>query len=144
MDFVLHAQLAADCFEVRDLPVSRVLLLNDARYPWLVLVPRQAGAVELTHLDRAAQQQLLLETNAALAWVAAEPEVTKTNIGALGNLVPQLHVHVIGRHPGDPAWPGPVWGHSTSTPYADTAAQQRINAAAAALPRLLRTQSAGG
>lgn len=143
MDFVLHPQLAADCFEVAELPLSRVLLLNDARYPWLVLVPRQAGAVELTDLDPAAQQQLLLEMNAALTWVAAQPEIAKTNIGALGNLVPQLHVHVVGRHSADPAWPGPVWGHSAAESYVPAVAQQRIAVARSMLLQLLAPASAG-
>ena len=141
MSFTLHPQLQADCHPVVDLPFSQVLLLNDARYPWLVLVPRHPHAVELTDLTLAQQQQVLLEVNAGLAWVAAVPGVSKTNLGALGNLVSQLHVHVIGRHIHDPAWPGPVWGHSAPQPYAAEAAQQRIQAARTALPEMLRAHS---
>ncbi len=117
IDFALHPRLAADTVFVADWPLSRVLLMEDARYPWLVLVPRLAGLVEFTDLAAPDRVRLMEEVARAAEAVRGLPNVAKLNIGALGNLVPQLHVHVVGRNPGDPAWPGPVWGHSPSVPY---------------------------
>ena len=119
MSFVLHPRLDADAVFIADWPLCRLLLMNDARYPWLILVPRRAGAVEMTDLAADDRAGLLNEMIRAGEIVRGLPGVTKLNIGALGNLVPQLHVHIVGRHPGDPAWPGPVWGHSAATPYED-------------------------
>ncbi|HEV2652704.1 MAG TPA: HIT family protein [Rhizomicrobium sp.] len=114
-DFQLQTRLAADTFPIADWKLSRVLLMNDRRYPWIVLVPRRAGAVELFELsadDRAVLMEEIADASARLKGDAA-----KINVGVLGNLVPQLHVHVVARSPGDPAWPGPVWGHSPVVPY---------------------------
>src|SRR6185437_15105861 len=96
-------------------------LMNDARYPWLILVPRRAEVTEITELTAAERTLLMEEMARAGEVVRALPGVAKLNIGALGNLVPQLHIHVVGRRPGDPAWPGPVWGHSPAVPYEMTA-----------------------
>ena len=109
-DFVLHPQFAADTVPVGDLPLSRVLLANDANYPWLILVPRRPALVELIDLEENAQAQLLAEIDAAARALKAITECEKLNIAALGNVVPQLHVHVIGRRHSDAAWPKPVWG----------------------------------
>jgi diadenosine tetraphosphate (Ap4A) HIT family hydrolase len=125
MTFLLHPRLAADTHVAADWPLCRVLVMNDARYPWLVLVPRRDGVTEVTALDAADRTQLMDEITRAGRLVQAFPGVAKLNIGALGNLVPQLHVHVVGRQQGDPAWPGPVWGHSPGMPY-QTAALDRI------------------
>ena len=118
MTFALYPKLAADTHFVADWQLCRVLVMNDARYPWLVLVPRQEGVTEITALEPSDRTQLMDEINRAGRLVQNVPGVTKLNIGALGNLVPQLHVHVVGRHQGDPAWPGPVWGHGSAMPYA--------------------------
>lgn len=128
MTFTLHPRLEADTFFVADWPLCRVLLMNDARYPWLILVPRRDGMVEL--MDLPAQDRLLLTEEMARAGeiLRGRPGVTKVNVGALGNLVPQLHVHILGRHPGDPAWPGPAWGHSPAVSY-ETAARDALIAA---------------
>jgi diadenosine tetraphosphate (Ap4A) HIT family hydrolase len=108
--WALHAQLEADTVTIGDLPLSRVLIIKDANYPWLLLVPRRPDIVEIIDLDEVAQAQLMVE----IARVArALKEVTrcdKLNIAALGNAVPQLHVHIIGRRKTDAAWPKPVWG----------------------------------
>lgn len=120
MTFTLHPRLDADAFFVADWPLCRVLLMNDARYPWLILVPRRDGAVELMDLSAQDRAILMEEVARAGAFVRGRPGVAKMNLGALGNLVPQLHVHVLGRRPGDPAWPGPVWGHSPGVPYETT------------------------
>ena len=115
--FELHPRLAADTALVADWPLSRVLLMNDARYPWLILVPRRAEAVELFDLDPVDRVQLTDEIARASLTLKRISFAAKINIGALGNLVPQLHVHVVARNLGDPAWPGPVWGHSPPQPY---------------------------
>jgi diadenosine tetraphosphate (Ap4A) HIT family hydrolase len=115
--FVLHPRLAADTAFVADWPLSRVLLMNDARYVWLLLVPRRAGASELFDLSPQDRSSLTEETAHAAQLLKTISQATKINVGALGNLVPQLHVHVVARNPGDPAWPGPVWGHSPAVPY---------------------------
>ena len=120
-EFVLHPRLSADTRFVADWGLSRVLLMNDARYAWLVLVPRRAGAVELFDLSQPDRSALMEETTRAAQLLKKVRNAAKINVGALGNLVPQLHVHVVARHPGDPAWPGPVWGHGTAEPYADSA-----------------------
>ena len=106
----LHPQLAKDTINIGDLPLSRVLVINDANYPWLLLVPRRIGVSEMIDLDEVEQAQLWTEiarTGRALKTVT---ECDKLNIAALGNVVPQLHVHVIARRQGDAAWPKPVWG----------------------------------
>lgn len=108
--FAVDQRLLDDTHHLTDLPLSRLLLMDDARWPWLVLVPRRAGLTELVELDSADRLQLLAEIDLLVPWVRRQPAVQKLNIAALGNVVPQLHVHLIGRHPGDAAWPRPVWG----------------------------------
>ena len=108
--FALDPRLAADSVFVADGPLSQVRLMDDARFPWLLLVPRVAGASEWIDLDGGQQRLLLAEINQLSQLLRAEAGVEKINIGALGNIVRQLHVHVVGRHAGDPAWPAPVWG----------------------------------
>lgn len=110
-EFELHPRLAADTALVADWTLSRVVLMNDARYAWLVLVPRVRDAVELFDLSEADRRELIEEIARAARLLKGASGATKINVGALGNLVPQLHVHIVARHPGDPAWPGPVWGH---------------------------------
>jgi len=116
----LHPQLAVDTVPVGDLPLSRVLLANDANYPWLILVPRQAGLVELIDLEENAQVRLLGEIAAAARALRSVTECEKLNIAALGNQVPQLHVHVIARRHSDAAWPKPVWGAAPPRAYVPT------------------------
>ena len=117
MSFILHPRLEADTAFVADWPLCRVLLMNDARYPWLILAPRRPEMTEITDMTAAERTSLMEEMVRAGGLVRGLPGVAKLNVGALGNLVPQLHVHVVGRRPGDPAWPGPVWGHSSAAPY---------------------------
>jgi diadenosine tetraphosphate (Ap4A) HIT family hydrolase len=119
--FALHPRLEADTVFVADWGLSRLLLLNDARFPWLILVPRRADLTELNDLNHAERMVLIEELARASRGLKALTGAAKINIGTLGNLVPQLHVHVVARSPGDPAWPGPVWGHGAATPYADDA-----------------------
>ncbi|CBA15488.1 HIT domain-containing protein [Xanthomonas albilineans] len=109
-EFMLDPRLHADSAFVADGPLSQVRLMDDARFPWLLLVPRVADASEWIDLDGNQQRLLLAEINQLSQLLRQEPDVRKLNIGALGNVVAQLHVHVLGRHPGDAAWPGPAWG----------------------------------
>lgn len=113
----LHPQLAQDTVPVGDLALARVLLAKDANYPWLILVPRRADLVELIDLDDNAQVQLLGEVAAAARALKSVTECDKLNIAALGNQVPQLHVHVIARRHSDAAWPKPVWGAALAAEY---------------------------
>ncbi len=113
----LDPRLAADSVLVAEGPLSQLRLVDDARFPWLVLVPRMAGAVEWIDLDGAAQRLLLAEVNLAGRLLRALGPVHKLNVGALGNVVRQLHVHVVARNEGDAAWPGPVWGAGLRVPY---------------------------
>ena len=108
--FALDPRLAADSAFIADGPLSQVRLMDDTRFPWLLLVPRVDGAAEWIDLDGGQQRLLLAEINQLSQLLRTEAGVEKINIGALGNVVRQLHVHVVGRHAGDPAWPGPVWG----------------------------------
>lgn len=116
--FELNPILEQDTITVTTLPLSRVLLMNDARYPWLILVPQREDIKEIHHLSRDDQNTLFTEIMLASNIIEAMFSPDKLNVGALGNLVPQLHVHVIARYKSDPAWPGPVWGHSAAEPYA--------------------------
>jgi diadenosine tetraphosphate (Ap4A) HIT family hydrolase len=126
--FQLDARLAADSVFVADGPLSQIRLIDDSRFPWLVLVPRVADASEWIDLDGAQQRLLLAEINQLSQLLRAEPGVTKLNIGALGNIVRQLHVHLLGRHEGDPAWPGPVWGSGPAQRFDTVALAERVSA----------------
>lgn len=117
--FELHSQLQADCIPVGDFPLCRLLLLNDRQYPWLVLVPRRAELREVFELAEADRAQFHRESD-LLAQVLSETfKADKMNVAALGNMVPQLHVHHIVRYRQDPAWPAPVWGKLPAVPYAE-------------------------
>jgi diadenosine tetraphosphate (Ap4A) HIT family hydrolase len=117
MTFRLDPRLAADTFPVGDLALCRVMLMNDSRFPWLILVPRRADLGEI--FDLAPPERALLIEEAALAGERLKTfaRAEKINIGALGNKVRQLHVHVVARLAGDAAWPGPVWGAGHASPY---------------------------
>ena len=125
--FQLDPRLARDSVFIADGPLSQVRLMDDARFPWLLLVPRIAGASEWIDLDGGAQRLLLAEINQVGTLVRAAPGIHKLNIGALGNVVPQLHVHLVGRHPGDAAWPGPVWGSGAAVRYLPETLQTQLD-----------------
>ena len=127
-EFVLDPRLAADTRHVASLPLCEVLLMNDARYPWLILVPRGAGLSEISDLSDTAQTRLWQEVSRASAALRASAPCDKLNLGALGNIVRQLHVHVVARRESDTAWPGPVWGHGPAEAYDDTRADALIAA----------------
>lgn len=117
MSFELNAGLAGDTYQVGDLPLCRVLMMNDRRYPWLILVPRCADVTEIHHLDDADRTALMAESCAVAETMERLFQPRKMNVAALGNVVSQLHVHHVAREESDPAWPGPVWGHSEAQAY---------------------------
>src|SRR5215212_5952315 len=128
--FVLDPRLAADTLPLGELPLSSVLLMNDARFPWFVLVPRIPDACEITDIAEADAAVLMAELRIATHVMLDLARPDKVNLGALGNVVPQLHVHVIGRFRSDPAWPGPVWGCGAAKSYPPHAAAALIERAA--------------
>jgi diadenosine tetraphosphate (Ap4A) HIT family hydrolase len=120
-DFAVDPVIVSLTRQLADWPLCRLFLYNDSRYQWGLLVPRRPGVVEMCDLSAEDQQQLMAEIVQLSNLIRPLPGVEKLNVGNLGNMVTQLHVHVIGRYKGDPAWPGPVWGHSDPTPWADPA-----------------------
>ena len=133
-EFILHAQLQKDTVTVGDLPLCRVLLAKDARFPWIILVPRQPGLREwhdLTEQDRAILTEEIAALSKAMqaAWGA-----DKTNVAALGNMVPQLHIHIVMRFTTDPAWPGPIWGVGTAEAYDDAVLAETLTRIRACFP----------
>ena len=132
----LHPQLDADTHVVGSFRCCCLLLMNDAQYPWCMLVPRIAGAKELHRLDDADQLQVLRESVALSRAMELEFKPHKMNLAALGNMVPQLHLHHIARYKGDAAWPAPVWGKHPAIPYENDKAAERIEALRRLLPGL--------
>lgn len=124
--FDLHPRLGADTFFVADWPLARVLLMNDARFPWLILVPRRPALGDFDEVasdDKAAfQDEIRLASQVLRSVTSAE----KLNVAALGNMVPQLHVHVVARFAADAAWPAPVWGVGEAEPYAPDVAKRLV------------------
>lgn len=120
--FELHPQLAADTFLVGNLPLSRVLLMNESRYPWLILVPERAEISEIHQLAATDRAQLWEESDLVSRQLMQLFKADKLNIAALGNVVPQLHLHHIARFKTDAAWPAPVWGKFKPEPYTQDAA----------------------
>ncbi len=132
--FTLDPALVATSHPLADLRLCEARLQDDARYSWIILIPKRAGARELEDLSPADHATLMAEILAAGQGVRAAGEalgrpVEKLNIGALGNVTPQLHIHVVGRRGDDPAWPGPVWGHSAGVPYGTEALALALEAA---------------
>lgn len=113
----LDPQLARDTILLGDLPLSQVLVAKDANYPWLVLVPRRKDTVEIIDLDKAEQAELLAEIDRVSRALRDATPCDKLNVAALGNVVAQLHVHIIARRKSDAAWPKPVWGVAEPTTY---------------------------
>ncbi len=127
-DWTLHPQLDKDTAPVGDLPLCRVLLIKDAQYPWLVLVPRRVDTVEIIDLDEVAQAQLMTEITRVSRALREITRCDKLNVAALGNAVPQLHVHIIARRRTDAAWPRPVWGVMPPLSYDPRDMQELIDA----------------
>lgn len=117
--FVLDSRLQQDTLPMGDFPLCRLLLSNDSNYPWFILVPRRAQISEVFELDAADQAQLWHETSSLAEALKQAFDADKMNVATLGNVVSQLHMHVIVRHQGDAAWPAPVWGKHPARPYAE-------------------------
>lgn len=134
-EFVLDARLAADSAPIGRLPLSEVRWVRDARYPWALLVPARPGVVELFDLSPE-DRRALIEESALLARLLGRlVSAHKTNVATIGNVVPQLHVHVVARFRDDDAWPRPVWGLHPAKPYDDDVLRARIEALRTALAR---------
>lgn len=126
MNFELHPQLAADTVVVGDFPLCRLLLMNDRQYPWTILVPRRAALREIYELHESDQLRFWRESTQLSQTLMRAFDGDKLNVAALGNMVPQLHVHHIVRFKGDPAWPAPVWGKHPAQPYESVALNERV------------------
>lgn len=124
--FCLDQKLEGDTYFVADLKISRLLLMNDSNYPWFILVPRKEGFSEITDLTFEDQTELLSEINLVANFLQKNLSCDKTNIASLGNVVKQLHIHVIARFENDIAFPKPVWGFEGAKPYEEKAAQKLI------------------
>ena len=119
MSFTLHPTLKKDCIEIGSLKLCRVLLMNDRQFPWLILVPERHNISEIHQLSAADQQQLIRESSCIAENLATLYHADKINIAALGNMVPQLHIHHVVRYRADKAWPAPVWGKFDALPYTE-------------------------
>lgn len=117
MSFTLHPQLSQDCLVIGDMSLSSLLLMNDATFPWFILVPRRPGVREIYQLSVPDQHQLLAESSELARCLTHQFNADKVNIAALGNVVPQLHLHHIARYQTDPTWPAPVWGKLPARNY---------------------------
>jgi diadenosine tetraphosphate (Ap4A) HIT family hydrolase len=126
-DFQLHPQLAKDTIPLGDLALSRILLINDSNFPWLLLVPRRRDVGEITDLGAVERSHLMTEITQVADALKAETNCDKLNIAALGNVVSQLHVHVIARFTSDPAWPRPVWGQLPPVSYGEREAAETVS-----------------
>lgn len=124
--FALHPQLAADTIEVGSLALCKVLLMNDSQYPWLILVPQRPDIREVYQLTAVDQATLWQEVTSTGERLMDLHQGFKLNVAALGNMVPQLHIHVIARQTTDPAWPSPVWGVKPATAYSESALTQYL------------------
>lgn len=137
MSFALHPQLSQDCLHIGDMPLSSLLLMNDANYPWFILVPRRPGLREIYQLSVPDQHQLLAESSELARYLTHQLHADKVNIAALGNIVPQLHLHHIARFQTDLAWPAPVWGKHPARHYNTQERQSVIDSLKSSLPSLV-------
>lgn len=126
MSFALHPTLKKDCIALGSLKLCRVLLMNDSQFPWLILVPERENITEIHQLSSDDQQQLIRESCYIAEHLASLFEADKMNIAALGNMVPQLHIHHVVRYKTDLAWPAPIWGKFDAVAYTDDALSARL------------------
>ena len=125
--FHLDERLQSDTTFIGRLPLCQVLLMNDSRYPWVILVPARIDAKEIYHLSEDDRIQLMKESSWVLEKMADHFSAKSMNVASLGNVVAQLHIHHIARYADDPAWPGPVWGHSPAVPYTSEELEARAH-----------------
>jgi diadenosine tetraphosphate (Ap4A) HIT family hydrolase len=124
--FTLHPRLGADSIDLGAWPLCRLRLMDDGRFPWMILVPARAGLREIHDLAQAERALLMEEMARATSLMQEAFAADKMNVAALGNQVPQLHVHVIARFAGDPAWPNPIWVHGPARPMSEAERAQRL------------------
>jgi len=124
--FELHPKLAEDCFHLGNFELSQLLMMNDYHFPWFILVPQRANITEIFQLSESDQIQLIKESSYLSSIIKTQFKATKINVAALGNMVPQLHLHVIGRFNFDTSWPHPVWGRAQSLAYTNEQLMERI------------------
>ena len=136
IDFILDSRLEADTYLVGELILNRVLLMDDARFPWVILVPKRSNIREIIDLELRDRAMLYRETEAVMAAMKRLFSPTKLNVAALGNIVPQLHMHVIARFDDDQAWPKPVWAVGEKVLYAPDVAKARAKQISIELGRL--------
>lgn len=127
MSFALDSQLAADTLPLTDLELCTVRLMNNATLPWVILVPRQPGLRDIIDLHEADQLQLMREISQVSQALKRAFKPDKLNVAALGNMVPQLHMHIIARFTHDAAWPKPVWGNLPAQPYTPAGAEAVVH-----------------
>ncbi len=139
MTYLLHPRLHEDCIVLGRFNLCQLLMMNDCRYPWFILVPMQEGISEIYQLSKEDQQTLLAESSFLSEQIMMHFKADKLNIAALGNIVPQLHVHHVLRYAADPAWPAPVWGYGEAVPYGDEEMKKRIEEMQALLQARLIT-----
>ncbi|BDA82674.1 hypothetical protein Sa4125_02160 [Aureimonas sp. SA4125] len=125
--FALDPRLARDTLPVMALGLCDLRLMNDSRWPWLILVPKRPGITEMHDLTPLDQAMLTFETSLVAGCMKIMLKAAKLNIGMLGNVVPMLHLHIIARQPGDTNWPGPAWGVGTAQPYPDDEAMRLVD-----------------
>ena len=142
MTFVLDPQLSKDCLELGQLKLCSLLLMNDRQYPWLILVPRREGIKEIYQLERDDQISFLIESNMVSRAMQSIFKADKLNVAALGNMVPQLHIHHIARFKNDAAWPKPVWGQKPAVAYSPAELEDLTTTIKEALGNNLKTATA--
>lgn len=140
-EFCLDPRLESDCVAIGDFPLSLLLLMNDASYPWFILVPRRAGVREIYELGERDRRQLWHESTLLAERLARGFAADKMNVAALGNVVAQLHVHHVVRYRTDPAWPSPVWGFAPPQPYAPQRLTELKSTLRSVLPETFRFAS---
>ena len=140
-NFQLHPQLSNDSYVIADLPLSRLLLCNDSAFPWFILVPRVENIHDIYQLDWQQQQQLLNESSLLSELLMQEFKGDKMNVAALGNVVPQLHLHHIVRYQNDACWPKPIWGQQALTPYTEQELESMKNRIIPKLSAILSSDS---
>jgi len=126
-NFELNETLRQDCFGVAELPLCKILMLNDQQYPWFILVPRVASVTEIFQLSKEQQKQLMQESNQFGEWLMKQFNGDKLNVAAIGNVVSQLHIHHIVRYQDDACWPKPVWGEKKAIRFSEGEAGDRID-----------------
>ncbi len=137
MKFILPPQLAADCLQVGQLRLSRILLMNDRQFPWYILVPERQDVTEIYRLSQNDQMQLWRESALLAEMITQIHQPDTLNIATIGNIVPQLHMHHIARYKTDKAWPAPVWGKFDRLPYGKDTGEQQVSAMRDALEGFL-------